>query len=92
MGLEKKLQTVHEMQNAQNNVRAFPCSIINQFQLHDFLCLCLAHIHLADPEHLIFRFQFLGNAVPLHKLRQDRVNTVSGGFFNLKAMLKELFG
>ena len=33
MGLEKKLQTVHQMQNAQNNVRAFLCSIINQFQL-----------------------------------------------------------
>ena len=40
-------------------------SIINQFRFHDFLCLCLASVHLPHPFHLVFGFQLLGHAVLL---------------------------
>ena len=42
-----------------------PRSIINQFRFHDFLCLCLASVHLPHPFHLVFGFQLLGHAVLL---------------------------
>ena len=40
-------------------------SIINQFRFHNFLCLCLASVHLPHPFHLVFSFQLLGHAVLL---------------------------
>ena len=40
-------------------------SIINQFRFHNFLCLCLASVHLPHPFHLVFGFQLLGHAVLL---------------------------
>ncbi len=42
-----------------------PRSIINQFRFHNFLCLCLASVHLPHPFHLVFGFQLLGHAVLL---------------------------
>ncbi len=42
-----------------------PRSIINQFCFHNFLCLCLASVHLPHPFHLVFGFQLLGHAVLL---------------------------
>ena len=42
-----------------------PRSIINQFRFHNFLCLCLASVHLPHPFHLVFSFQLLGHAVLL---------------------------
>ena len=36
-------------------------SIINQFRFHNFLCLCLASVHLTNPFHLVFGFQLLGH-------------------------------
>ena len=36
-----------------------PRSIINQFRFHNFLCLCLASVHLPHPFHLVFGFQLL---------------------------------
>ena len=40
-------------------------SIINQFRFHNFLCLCLASVHLTNPFHLVFGFQLLGHTVLL---------------------------
>ena len=40
-------------------------SIINQFRFHNFLCLCLASVHLPHPFHLVFGFQLFGHAVLL---------------------------
>ncbi|GEM_PF-4196430 len=34
-------------------------SIINQFRFHNFLCLCLASVHLTHPFHLVSAFSFL---------------------------------
>ena len=34
-----------------------PRSIINQFHFHNFLCLCLASVHLPHPFHLVVGFQ-----------------------------------
>ena len=31
-------------------------SIVNQFRFHNFLCLCLASVHLPNPFHLVFGF------------------------------------
>lgn len=42
-----------------------PRSIINQFRFHNFLCLCLASVHLPHPFHLVFGFQLFGHAVLL---------------------------
>ena len=33
-------------------------SIINQFRFHNFLCLCLASVHLPHPFHLVSAFCF----------------------------------
>ena len=38
--------------------RAVSVSIINQFKLHDSLCLCLASVHLPYPFHLVSAFSF----------------------------------
>ncbi len=35
-----------------------PRSIINQFDFHNFLCLCLASVHLPCPFHLVSAFSF----------------------------------
>ena len=35
-----------------------PRSIINQFDFHNFLCLCLASVHLPYPFHLVSAFSF----------------------------------
>ena len=35
-----------------------PHSIINQFRFHNFLCLCLASVHLPYPFHLVSAFSF----------------------------------
>ena len=35
-----------------------PHSIINQFDFHIFLCLCLASVHLPYPFHLVSAFSF----------------------------------
>ena len=42
-----------------------PRLIVNQFDFHNFLCLCLASVHLPHPFHLVFSFQLLGHAVLL---------------------------
>ena len=42
-------------------------SIINQFRFRNFLCLCLASVHLPHPFHLVFGFQLLGHAVLLYQ-------------------------
>ena len=42
-----------------------PRSIINQFRFHNFLCLCLASVHLPHPFHLIIGFQLLSHTVLL---------------------------
>ena len=42
-----------------------PRSIINQFRFHNFLCLCLASVHLPHPFHLVFGFQLFGHTVLL---------------------------
>ena len=42
-----------------------PRSIAYQFCFHNFLCLCLASVHLTHPFHLVFSFQLLGHAVLL---------------------------
>ena len=64
-----------------------PRSIINQFRFHDFLCLCLASVHLPHPSHLVFGFQLLGHAVLLCQLRHDQLHAVSCRFVNLSAIL-----
>ena len=64
-----------------------PRSIINQFRFHDFLCLCLASVHLPHPFHLVFGFQLLGHAVLLCQLRHDQLHAVSCRFVNLSAIL-----
>ena len=33
-----------------------PHSIVNQFDFHNFLCLCLASVHLPHPFHLVSAF------------------------------------
>ena len=35
-----------------------PHSIVNQFDFHNFLCLCLASVHLPYPFHLVSAFCF----------------------------------
>ena len=35
-----------------------PHSIVNQFDFHNFLCLCLASVHLPYPFHLVSAFSF----------------------------------
>ena len=35
-----------------------PHSIVNQFDFHNFLCLCLASVHLPHPFHLVSAFSF----------------------------------
>ena len=35
-----------------------PLSIVNQFDFHNFLCLCLASVHLPYPFHLVSAFSF----------------------------------
>ena len=35
-----------------------PRSIVNQFDFHNFLCLCLARVHLPYPFHLVSAFSF----------------------------------
>ena len=62
-------------------------SIINQFRFHNFLCLCLASVHLPHPFHLVFGFQLLGHAVLLRQLRHDQLHAVSCRFVNLSALL-----
>ena len=64
-----------------------PRSIINQFRFHNFLCLCLASVHLPHPFHLVFGFQLLGHAVLLCQLRHDQLHAVSCRFVNLSAIL-----
>ena len=44
-----------------------PRSIINQFRFHNFLCLCLASVHLPHPFHLVFGFQLFGHTVLLYQ-------------------------
>ena len=62
-------------------------SIVNQFDFHNFLCLCLASVHLPHPLHLIFGFQLFGHAVSLRQLRHDQLHAVSCRFVNLSAIL-----
>ena len=62
-------------------------SIINQFRFHNFLCLCLASVHLPHPFHLVFGFQLFGHAVALHQLRHDQLHAISCRFVNLGAIL-----
>ena len=64
-----------------------PRSIINQFRFHNFLCLCLASVHLPHPFHLVFGFQLFGHAVALHQLRHDQLHAISCRFVNLSAIL-----
>ena len=64
-----------------------PRSIINQFRFHNFLCLCLASVHLPHPFHLVFGFQLFGHAVALHQLRHDQLHAISCRFVNLGAIL-----
>ena len=35
-----------------------PHSIVNQFDFHNFLCLCLTSVHLPYPFHLVSAFSF----------------------------------
>ena len=65
-------------------------SIINQFRFHNFLCLCLASVHLPHPFHLVFGFQLFGHAVALHQLRHDQLHAISCRFVNLGAILSYL--
>ena len=62
-------------------------SIINQFRFHNFLCLCLASVHLPHPFHLVFGFQLFGHAAALHQLRHDQLHAISCRFVNLGAIL-----
>ena len=39
-------------------LHGLPRSIINQFDFHNFLCLCLASVHLPYPFHLVSAFSF----------------------------------
>ena len=64
-----------------------PRSIINQFRFHNFLCLCLASVHLPHPFHLVFSFQLFGHAVLLCQLWHDQLHAVSCRFVNLGAIL-----
>ena len=70
-----------------SSLPGLPRSIINQFRFHNFLCLCLASVHLPHPFHLVFGFQFLGHAVSLRQLRHDQLHAVSCRFVNLSAIL-----
>ena len=62
-------------------------SIINQFRFHNFLCLCLASVHLPYPFHLVFSFQLFGHVVLLCQLWHDQLHAVSCRFVNLSAIL-----
>ena len=73
-----------------SSLPGLPRLIINQFRFHNFLCLCLASVHLPHPFHLVFGFQFLGHAVSLRQLRHDQLHAVSCRFVNLSAILSYL--
>ena len=64
-----------------------PHSIVNQFDFHNFLCLCLASVHLPYPFHLVFGFQLFGHAVLLCQWPHDQLHAVSCRFVNLSAIL-----
>ena len=64
-----------------------PRSIINQLCFHNFLCLCLASVHLPHPFHLVFSFQLFGHVVLLCQLWHDQLHAVSCRFVNLSAIL-----
>ena len=84
----KKIQFVQEILNARTLfVQALSVSVINQLKLHNFLCLCLASVHLPHPFHLVFGFQLFGHAVALHQLRHDQLHAISCRFVNLSAIL-----
>ena len=64
-----------------------PRSIINQFRFHNFLCLCLASVHLPYPFHLVFGFQLFSHAVLLCQFWHDQLHAVSCRFVDFGTML-----
>ena len=67
-GLQYINSTVEENEKSPNSfLSGLSHSIINQFRFHNFLCLCLASVHLPHPFHLVFGFQLLGHAVLLYQ-------------------------
>ena len=73
-------------------------SIVYQFCFHNFLCLCLASVHLPHPFHLVFGFQLLGHAdggrdllaVAMREVTEEtglqRLTPVTEGIFSLECL------
>ena len=56
---ENLYATYRTADNSPNSfLHGLPRSIINQFDFHNFLCLCLASVHLPYPFHLVSAFSF----------------------------------
>ena len=64
-----------------------PHSIVNQFDFHNFLCLCLASVHLPYPFHLVSAFSFSVTPFRFASCRHDQLHAVSCRFVNLSAIL-----